>query len=324
MAVIITNIEPDHLDYWGSFEALVAAFEHFALDIGARQDFIMACLDDAITARLITKVRASGVKVHSYGFSREANSRPDAHRRGGAGLTFRVLGYGRHLPSISLRVPGTHNLLNATAALATAMALGYSPVDASTGLGLYSGTSRLCDFQGEADAIRVYDDFAHHPKELVACLRAARELAGKRLVVACQAHHYYRTAMFIQEFGAALGLADEVVILEVFAPGEEPIPRANGLEMADRVPLPAHQIWFEPDAAAVPRHLVDRSQPGELIMTIGQGDVATMAPTILSLLRDRSKSRSAPHPAHAGTIDEVAKKAFVPNGEIQLTNSVGD
>lgn len=325
VAGIITNIEPDHLDYWGNFEALIAAFEQFALDIGSRQGFIVACLDDAITAQVIAKVRASGVRVHSYGFSPEANFHIDAHRLGGGRWTFRVLGYGRYLPSISLQIPGAHNVLNATAALATAMALGYSPEDASAGLGHYSGTHRRCDFRGEADAIRVYDDFAHHPTELAACLRAARELAGRRrLVVAFQAHHYYRTAMFIQEFGAALGLADEVVVLEVFAPGEEPIPGANGREMADRVPLPARQILFEPDAAAVPRHLVDRSQPGDLIMTIGQGEVATLAPAILSLLRDRSESRSAPRPARARTNGEVAKKAFVPNGKIQLTNAVGD
>lgn len=325
VAGIITNIEPDHLNYWGNFEALIAAFEQFALDIGTRQGFIVACLDDVITARVIAKVRASGVKVHTYGFSREANFHIDAHRPGGAGWTFRVLGYGRHLPRITLQVPGAHNALNATAALATAVVLGYSPADISAGLGHYSGTRRRCDFQGEADAIRVYDDFAHHPTELAACLRAARELAGRgRLVIAFQAHHYYRTAMFIKEFGAALGLADEVVVLEVFAPREEPIPGANGREMADRVPLPAHQILFEPDAAAVPRHLVDRSKPGDLIMTIGQGDVATMTPTILSLLRGRSESRSVPPPAQAGTNDEVAKKAFVPDGEIQLTNSVGD
>lgn len=296
-AGIITNIEPDHLDFWGNFESLITAFEQFALEIGARKGFVVACLDDPITARVITRLRASRVKTHTYGFSREADFRIDSHRPGGAGWTFRVLNQGRQLPRISLQVPGAHNALNATAALATAMELGCSPVDASAGLENYTGTYRRCDFYGTADDVRVYDDFAHHPTELAACLRAARELAGRgRLVIAFQAHHYYRTAMFIREFGAALGLADEVVVMEIFAPGEKPIPGATGPEMAAGVPLPPHCVQFEPDAMAVPQRLVNRSRPGDIIMTIGQGDVATLAPAILKLLQTRSASLSVPKP----------------------------
>jgi UDP-N-acetylmuramate--alanine ligase len=292
---IITNIEPDHLDYWGNFEALIAAFEKFALDIGARRGFIVGCLDDVVTARVIARVRADGVRVLTYGFSPAADFHICRRVPDGAGWTFTVAMDGGQSPPIRLQVPGTHNALNATAALATAMTLGYSPVDAIAGLKHYSGTRRRCDRRGEADGIQVYDDFAHHPTEVAACLRAARELAGRgRLIIAFQAHHYYRTAMFIQEFGAALGMADGVVVLEVFAPGEEPIPGANGRGMTARISLPANQRLFEPNPAAVPRHLVDWAKPGDLIMTIGQGDVATMAPTILSLLRDRSASRSVP------------------------------
>ena len=112
-----------------------------------------------------------------------------------------------------------HNVLNATASLAAAIGLGFSDIDAARGLENFTGTRRRFDFRGEADGIRVYDDFAHHPTEVAATLRAARDVAGEgRVVIAFQAHHYYRTAMFVPEFGEAMGLADEVVVLEVFAP----------------------------------------------------------------------------------------------------------
>ena len=123
----------------------------------------------------------------------------------------------------------------------------------------FSGTRRRLDFRGSADGVRVYDDYAHHPTEIAATLRAMREVVGDgRLVVAFQAHHYYRTAMFMAEFGAALGLADEVVVLEVFAPGEEPIPGASGMSMAANVPLPAAHVVFEPSWSKVAAQLVGR------------------------------------------------------------------
>lgn len=130
--------------------------------------------------------------------------------------------------------------------------------------------------------MRVYDDYAHHPTELEATLTAAREFAGEgRLVVAFQAHHYYRTAMFSKEFGAALGLADEVVVLEVFAPGEEPIPGASGQAMAANVPLPAGQVVFEPSWSRVAEHLATRARPGDLVMTLGAGTSRRWGPRSL-------------------------------------------
>ena len=112
-----------------------------------------------------------------------------------------------------------------------------------------------------------------------------------RLVVAFQAHHYYRTAMFSKEFGAALGLADEVVVLEVFAPGEDPIPGASGQAMAANVPLPPGQVVFEPSWSRVAAHLAERARPGDLVMTLGAGDISLLGPEVLALLRDKQEER---------------------------------
>lgn len=292
IAGIITNIEPDHLNYWNDFESLIEAFEQFVLDIGSRGGFVVACIDDEVTRRVIEVGRAAGVDVRTYGFSEDADFHVSVHDRSGTGWTFDVAEHGVRSPRITLKVPGAHNALNATASLATAIGLGFSDVDAARGLEEFTGTRRRFDFRGEVDGIRVFDDFAHHPTEVAATLRAAREVAGEgRIVMAFQAHHYYRTAMFVKEFGEAMGLADEVIVLEVFAPGEDPIPGASGQTMADEVPLPAGQVLFEPSSSSVPQHLVDRAQPGDIIMTIGQGDVALMAPTVLDLLEIRRDER---------------------------------
>lgn len=289
---IVTNVEPDHLNYWSDFDELIGAFEQFVFDIGARGGFVVMCLDDPITAAIVDKAKAAGVDVRTYGFAEEADYHIQVHERVGSGWSFDVAVHGTRSPRITLKVPGAHNVLNATAALTAAIGLGYSAADAARGLESFTGTRRRFDFRGEADGIRVYDDFAHHPTEVEATLRAAREVAGSgRVVIAFQAHHYYRTAMFVKEFGTAMGLADEVVVLEVFAPGEDPIPGASGQTMADNVPLDQEQVLFEPSSAAVPQALVDRAVPGDIIMTIGQGDVSLMAPAILDLLQVRQESR---------------------------------
>ena len=112
------------------------------------------------------------------------------------------------------------------------------------------------------------------------------------MVVAFQAHHYYRTALFLREFGEALGLADEVVVLEIFAPGETPVPGVSGQTMAAGVPLGEGSVVFEPSFSAVPRHLAERAQPGDIIMTLGAGDIGLMAPEVLDLLRERDVDRA--------------------------------
>jgi UDP-N-acetylmuramate--alanine ligase len=159
------------------------------------------------------------------------------------------------------------------------------------GLAGFSGTRRRFEYKGSADRVRVFDDYAHHPTEIAATLRAMREVIGdSQLVVAFQAHHYYRTAMFVKEFGQALGLADQVVVLEVFAPGEEAIPGASGVAMASNVPLPAEQVVFEPSWSRVAQHLADRANPGDVVMTLGAGDIAMIGTEVLDLLRLREAS----------------------------------
>jgi len=292
-AGIVTNVEADHLDYWKTFEAIETAFLEFTTAIAQRGGFVTICIDDEGAARLADSARAAGVDVRTYGESELADFRVELLSVGERGWRFDVIAHGVRLGVVELAVPGRHNALNATAALVTGIGLGYNSTDLRSGLAGFSGTRRRFDYKGSAAGVRVFDDYAHHPTEIAATLRAMREVIGEgQLVVAFQAHHYYRTAMFVKEFGEALGLADQVVVLEVFAPGEEAIPGASGVAMAANVPLPADQVVFEPSWSRVAQHLADRTKPGDVVMTLGAGDIAMIGTEVLDLLRLREATTS--------------------------------
>jgi UDP-N-acetylmuramate--alanine ligase len=292
-AGIVTNVEPDHLDHWGTFEAIEAAFLRFATAIRDRGGFVTVCVDDEGARRLAEAAAAEGVDVRTYGQSEQADYRVELLGTGDNGWRFDVLERGVRIGATELAVPGRHNVLNATAALVTGIGLGQPSSDLRAGLESFNGTRRRFDFKGVADGVRVYDDYAHHPTEIAATLSAMRDLVGDgRLVVAFQAHHYYRTALFVREFGEALGLADEVVVLEVFAPGEDPIPGASGVAMASHVPLPPEQVVFEPSWSRVAEQLVERARPGDVVMTLGAGDIAMIGTEVLERLRAREGAAS--------------------------------
>lgn len=289
VAVVVTNIEPDHLNHWGDFAALEAAFDDF-VDLPARNGgFSVVCVDQEGSRAAVERARARGTVAVTYGTSDDADYRVEILGSVKAGYRFDVVHRGVRMGDVHLQVPGRHNALNATAALITATRLGFPVSDVREALSAFTGTRRRFEFRGAVGGVRVYDDYAHHPTELEATLSAAREFVGDgRLVVAFQAHHYYRTAMFSREFGAALGLADDVVVLEVFAPGEEPIPGASGQAMAANVPLPPEHVVFEPSWSEVARHLAERARPGDIVMTLGAGDISLLGPEVLALLRERA------------------------------------
>ncbi len=297
VAGIVTNCEADHLDYWGDFDQIEQAFDTFVRDIDRRGGFVVVCTDDPGGRRLAERALAQGHDVRTYGLNSGADHRvrllDSVHVNGVSCWQFEVSIQGVLTGPIRLAVPGKHNVLNATAALVCAIGLGVPVETARQGIEAFSGTRRRFEFRGQADGVRVYDDYAHHPTEIRATLEAAREMAGTgQLIVAFQAHHYYRTALFAEEFPAALSLADHVVVLEVFAPGEEPIPGASGQTMAARVALDPSRVAFEPSWSAVPGELVGRSAPGDVIMTLGAGDISMMSPEILDLLGQRQRDRS--------------------------------
>jgi UDP-N-acetylmuramate--alanine ligase len=283
---ILTNVEPDHLDHYGDAASYEQAFAEFA----ARVDpagLLVACADDA---GAVEAARSSTAKVVTYGTSPDADLRIDSVMLTGARSSFELVDRGRRLGVFWLSVPGRHNVLNAAAAVAAGIGLGLPVAALRGGLQSFGGARRRFEPRGEAAGVRVFDDYAHHPTELVATLSAARSVAGNgRLVVAFQPHLYSRTQAFAREFGQALALADEVVVMEVYAAREDPVAGVSGRIVAAAVPLPPEQVVFEPSFGAVAGHLAARARRGDVILTLGAGDVTQLAPEILAALEERAR-----------------------------------
>jgi len=286
---IVTNVEADHLNYWKDYQAIEDAFVEFVVMTSKRGGFAVICGDDHGAATVAQRARQQGARVITYGQNVDNDAVITLLPSQSVGQSFTISRDGHTSEQIALRVPGAHNALNAAAAFLVTSEVGIDVASVIAGLQKFSGTHRRFEFRGEAGGVRVFDDYAHHPTEIDAVLRAARTVVGSgRVVVAFQAHHYYRTAMFSKEFGQALGLADYVVVLEVFAPGETPIPGASGSTMASHVPLAAENVVFEPSWSAVPKLLAHAAKPGDIVMTLGAGDIGMLAPEVLGLLDGRA------------------------------------
>jgi UDP-N-acetylmuramate--alanine ligase len=281
---LVTNVEADHLDNYGTEEAYRAAFVTF-LDRIEADGFLVACVDDPGAADLVVEARSRGIDTVTVGESADADVRAENVRLVGPTSTFTVIDRGRRLGEVRLQVPGRHYVLDALAALASGLRLGHPFADLARGLGAYSGTRRRMEFKGEAAGVRVFDSYAHHPREIAGDLVAARSLAGSgRVIVAFQPHMVSRTRIFGAEMGRELGAADEVVVMDVYVAREDPEPGVTGLLVADAVPLSAEHVVFEPSWSATATHLVERAGPGDLVLTLGAGDVTLLGPAVLELL----------------------------------------
>jgi UDP-N-acetylmuramate--alanine ligase len=281
---IVTNVEADHLDHYGSPAAYVAAFDEFLGRI-TPGGTLVTCVDDAGAAALADTARARGIQVRTYGRADGTDARLVAFRPDGAGgrIVLSLDGPDNSTEHrLRLPVPGEHMALNALAALLAGVALGAPAEGLLEGLAGFDGVRRRFEFRGRAAGVAVYDDYAHHPTKVAAQLRAARDVAGAgRVVVAFQPHLYSRTREFAREFGAALGLADEVVVLDVYGAREDPEPGVSGALVAENVPLSPEHVRFVPRWSEVPAVVAGMARSGDLVITMGAGDVTVLAPEIL-------------------------------------------
>lgn len=287
-AAIVLNVEADHLDIWGTEEAYALAFDEFADGIDL-DGFLVCVVDDPGAARIAARQREAGRRVVTVGVdAATADLRARDLRTVGSGTTFTVVRRGETLGEVALRIPGRHYVADALAALAMGLELGHDFAALARGLGAFVGTGRRMEAKGEAGGVRVYDSYAHHPSEIRGDIEAGRSLAGDgRLVVAFQPHLVSRTRIFAAEMGEALGAADQVVVLDVYVAREEPDPDVTGALVADAVPLPAEQVRYVADRAAVVDALVSAAQPGDVVLTLGAGDITALAPQVVAALGTR-------------------------------------
>jgi UDP-N-acetylmuramate--alanine ligase len=279
---VITNVEADHLDHYGTEAAVHAAFDRYA-DLLPQGGLLVACADDEGAAAAAADLRGSrpDVRVLTYGFSPDADVRLAAADHSGVASTA-VLGDDAGEHRLRLAVPGDHNLLNAAAAYIVGRDLGVDADAALSGLESFRGAARRFELRGEVDGIRVYDDYAHHPTEVQAALKAARDVAGRgRVHVLFQPHLFSRTQAFHAEFGAALAAADTVHVLPIYAAREEPIPGVDSSLVAVAAGSGAEVVSAEAAADVV----AAQARPGDVIMTIGAGDVTQQGPLLLSALQ---------------------------------------
>jgi UDP-N-acetylmuramate--alanine ligase len=284
---IVTNVEPDHLDYYGTVAAYHEAFADFVECVDP-DGFLAVCADDEGSAALADYARTTGRRVQTYGRAADADVRIADLTLEGTGSTFVPMVRGVRGDQIRLQVPGVHNATNAAGALTAGILLGQSANQLRVGLEAFTGTRRRFDLKGSAHGVTVYDDYAHHPTEIRATLIAARRVAGDgRLIVTFQPHRYTRTAAFVREFGEALTLADHVLVMEVYAAGEDPVPGASGAAVAAAVEAAGGRVVFEPSWSAVAGRLAELVRPGDLLMTLGAGDVTMIGPELLARLREQ-------------------------------------
>jgi UDP-N-acetylmuramate--alanine ligase len=310
---IITNVEADHLDNYASLAEIEAAFNSF----GARvSGMILTCADDPGAESVAASLNPA--RVRRYGESWQADYRLGDVRSEGMAVSFSVTAahspFGELLSQMTVHVPGRHNALNATAAFAAAVELGFAPPRVTAALAGYRGARRRMELKGEADGVRVLDSYAHHPTELAADLRAARDIvaegsggdgpaaaggkasrvappgtsraSGGRVIAVFQPHLFSRTRIFAGEFGAALGLADEVVVLDVYAAREDPEPGVTGRLVADAVP--GGRAWFVPDRERIAPVIAGVAAPGDVVLTMGAGDITLLGPQLVEALRRRA------------------------------------
>jgi UDP-N-acetylmuramate--alanine ligase len=306
---IVTSVEPDHLDNYGDEASYFAAFEAFSGRIVAG-GLLVVCIDDAGGRRLAAYAAEHGIRVKTYGTSDEADTQVTEITAYGATQSFVPVVHGRRLGEVRLQQPGRHNALNAAAALTVGIGLGLSAADLSEGLATFTGTGRRFEFKGLEDGVRVFDSYAHHPTELAADLTAAREVAGDGRVIACfQPHLFSRTRIFATEFSRALALADEVVVMDVFAAREDPEPGVTGALIAKHVPLPPERVRFEPSWSAVPALVAGLAYKGDLVLTLGAGDVTLVGPEVVEILAERAADPAEPveagEPGEPGVAEAV-------------------
>jgi len=276
LIAIVTNVEADHLDHYGTPEAVFAAFDAFAALLPAH-GLLLACADDDGARALAARVRAAGAtRVMTYGTADDAEVR--LYDEGADGSWVGLVGEKQRL---ELQVPGRHNALNATAAFAAAVELGAEPAAAAAALAHFSGAARRFEFKGEGRGVRVYDDYAHHPTEVRAALSAARTVAGgKKVHVLFQPHLFSRTREFSREFAEALNLADTAMVLDIYPAREDPIPGITSALITEH--LRSGRLVAADDAVG---EIVAGAAEGDISLTVGAGDVTAYGPRIVERLR---------------------------------------
>ena len=277
---VVTNIDPEHLDHYGSFDAIKDAFVEFIENVPFYGAAIL-CLDHPEVQNILPRIRDR--RVVTYGFAAQADVRATAVQPEAGGNRFEVAirerdGTVRTISDVHLPMPGRHNVQNALAAIAVAIELGVSDGQIQSGFARFGGVKRRFTKVGEANGVTVIDDYGHHPVEIRAVLAAAREATEGRVIAVCQPHRYSRLSSLMGEFETAFNDADIVYVAPVYAAGEAPIPGADAAALVKGLKDRGHRAASEiADLPALARDLAATARPGDLVVCLGAGDITKWA-----------------------------------------------
>ena len=286
-AVLVTNIEADHLDHYKDLDEIYDKFHDF-MGLVPEDGVIVACGDEP---HVVEIARSEGRRMYTYGFNEGCDVRITSYEPHGIGSRYTaVMPDGTQVEGAIKQNPGRHNVLNATGVVTLLWALGFDAAKVAQALSGFAGVRRRFDLVGEVGGVTVVDDYAHHPTEIATTISAAAGLGYKHVHVLFQPHRYSRAPLFTQvlhdEFGAAFDKADSVTFMDVYPAGEAPVPGVSGKTFLNVVlEHEGHpQADFVAHRVDVVPHLMDKLQPGDLVITMGAGDVTAMGPQIIDAL----------------------------------------
>ena len=287
---VITNVEVDHLDYYRDEREIRETFLAFAHNLPEEGGTAIIGIDDPGVASLGPRIGRATV---TFGTGPSADWSGEVLERGSGGQRVLVRRAGDPVGEMTLGVPGTHNVRNALAALAASALAGVDFSAAAEELASFGGVQRRFQLRGNVDGVTVIDDYAHHPTEIRATLEAAREGGWRRMIAVFQPHRYTRTLHLGHELGAALAGADLAVVTDVYGAGEEPIPGVAGKAVVDGLlaARPRARVAYLPRPGEVAAFVSRRVEPGDLVLTIGAGDVTMLADEILHALAEGAGKR---------------------------------
>ncbi len=282
---VITNVDAEHLDHYGSLDEVRQAFTYFANRVPF-YGVSMLCADDPEVRAILPRVTKRHIL---YGTTPDATVRAVDVRLEPHAARFTVVADGRTLGEVRLQLPGRHNVLNALAAVAVGLEVEVGFGHAAEALAAFRGVGRRFETRGESGGVRVVDDYGHHPTEVAATLAAARGLGG-RVLVLFQPHRFSRTALLRDAFGGCFGDADRVGVLDVYAAGETPIEGVSAQTVVDAASARgARHVEYAPAAAAV-EAAAREARPGDVVLTLGAGDVWKLGDQVLARLRETAST----------------------------------
>lgn len=279
---VVTNIEDDHMDHYGSMENIIKAFIQFVQNLDKETGLAVLCFDNENIRNIADKVDR---KYISYALDHDADYMAKDIKIDGPHTSFTVIYKGEVLGDVALNIPGKHNVLNALATIAVCHHMGLSIEEIAEGFKVFSGTKRRFQTKFRNENVWIVDDYAHHPTEIQTTIKAAKQTNPKRLIVAFQPHRYSRTQLLQKEFGSCFVGADVLVLTDIYAASEDPIEGISGKTIVDEVKKQTgvDAVYIEKLEDITP-WLKENIQAGDLIITMGAGNIYTVGENLAQSL----------------------------------------